>query len=98
MLLANLDKRNICSHIIKFITIEQQNTNQKFNLIGGVMVSMFTSSAVDDKFLPLMSQTKDHEIGICCFYAKHAAFMSKIKDQFPQTRDNMCEWKDTSTC
>jgi hypothetical protein len=44
------------------------------------MVSMFTSSAVDDKFLPLMSQTKDHEIGICCFYAKHAAFMSKIKD------------------
>jgi hypothetical protein len=37
------------------------------NRIGGVMVSMLTSSAVDRGFEPQSGQTKDYEIGICCF-------------------------------
>ena len=36
--------------------------------IGGVMVSV-----VDH----LLCQTKDYQIGICCFYAKYAALRSK---------------------
>jgi hypothetical protein len=43
------------------------------NRIGGVMVSVLASSAVDRGFEPWSGQTKDYKIGICCFSAKHAA-------------------------
>jgi hypothetical protein len=36
------------------------------NRIGGVMVSMLTSSVVDGGFESWSGQTKDYEIGICC--------------------------------
>ena len=42
-----------------------------FNRIGGVMVSVLASSAVDHGFEPGSGQTKDYEIGICCFSANH---------------------------
>jgi hypothetical protein len=50
-----------------------------WNRIGGVVVSVLASSAVDDVFEPWSGQTKDYEIGICCFSAKHAALRRKIK-------------------
>ena len=37
------------------------------------------SSAVDRGFEPLLGQTEDYKIGICCFSAKHTAMMRKIK-------------------
>jgi hypothetical protein len=37
------------------------------NRIGGVMVVVLASSAVDIGFEPWSGQTKDYEIGICCF-------------------------------
>ena len=43
------------------------------NRIGGVMVSVFASSVVDHGFKPRLRQTKDYQIGICCFSSKHAA-------------------------
>jgi hypothetical protein len=49
------------------------------NHIGGVMVSMLASSAVDRGFEPQSGQTKDYEIDICCFSAKNA-LRSKSKD------------------
>jgi hypothetical protein len=42
-----------------------------FNHICGVMVSVLGSSVVDCGFEPRSGQTKDYEIGICCFSAKH---------------------------
>ena len=36
------------------------------NRIGGVMVSVIASSAVDRGFEPWSDQTKDYKIGICC--------------------------------
>jgi hypothetical protein len=39
--------------------------------ICGVMVSVLASSVVDCGFEPRSGQTKDNEIGICCFSAKH---------------------------
>ena len=42
------------------------------------MVSMLTSSVVDGGFESLSGQTKDYEIGICCFSAKHAALGIRI--------------------
>jgi hypothetical protein len=41
--------------------------------IGGVMVIVLASSVVDCGFEPRSGHTKDYEIGICCFSAKHAA-------------------------
>ena len=55
------------------------NINQKHR-IGGVMVSVLASSAVDRGFEPRSGQTKDYEIGMCCFSAKHAALRRKRKD------------------
>ena len=47
---------------------------------GGIMVSMLTSSVVDDGFLNPVIQTRNYEIGICCFSAKYSALRSKSKD------------------
>jgi hypothetical protein len=41
------------------------------------MVSVPASSAVDRGFELRLGQTKDYNIGICCFSAKHAAIRRK---------------------
>ena len=50
------------------------------NRIGGVMVSVVASSAVDRVFDPRSGQTNDYKILICCFSAKQAALRRKSKD------------------
>ena len=44
------------------------------------MASVLASSAVDRGFESRSGQTKDYEIGICCFSDKHAALRRKNKD------------------
>jgi hypothetical protein len=66
------------------------------NRIGGVMVSVLASSAVDRWFVCLSGQTKDYEIGICCFSAKHAALRRKSKDLLARNQNNVSEWIDMS--
>ena len=44
------------------------------------MVSMLAFSTVDYGFEPWLIQTEDYDIGICPFYANHAALRSKNKD------------------
>ena len=53
------------------------SSNDHSNCIGGVMVSVLASSAVDGGFEPRSGQTKDYKIGICCFSAKYAALRRK---------------------
>ena len=48
--------------------------------LGGVIVSVFASSAVDRGFEPQSGQAKDYNIDICCYSAKHALAMGKSKD------------------
>ena len=43
------------------------------NCIGGVIVIVLPSSAVDRGFKPRSGQTTDYEIGSCCFSAQCAA-------------------------
>ena len=50
-----------------------------FNHIGGVMVRVLTSSAIDCWLEPRSGQTKDYEIGMCCFFTKHAALRRKSR-------------------
>ena len=60
------------------------------NHIGGVMVSVLASSAVDRGFEPQSDQTKDYEIDICCFSAKNA-LKSKSKDWLTGNQTNVSE-------
>ena len=68
------------------------------NRIGIVMVSVLVSSAVDRGFDSRSGQTKDYEIGICCFSAKHTALMRKSKDWLARNQDNVSEWGDMFIC
>jgi hypothetical protein len=43
-----------------------------------------------------LCQTKDFEIGICCFSAKYAALRRKNKDWLGQNQDNVSGWGDMS--
>jgi hypothetical protein len=61
------------------------------------MASLLASSVVDLVFeRPRSDQTKDYEIGICCFSAKHATLRKKIKDWLAWNQDNVSEWGDMS--
>ena len=66
------------------------------NRIGGVMVSVLASSAVDRGFETQSGQTKDYTIGICYFSANHAALRRKSKDCLPRNQDNVSEWSNMS--
>jgi len=59
-----------------------------------VMVSILVSSAVDRGFEPCSGQTKDYNIGICCFSAKHTALRRKSKDWLARNQDNVSDWSD----
>ena len=73
------------------------STSTLLDHIGGVMVSVLASSAIDRGFEPRSGQTKDYEIGICCFCAKYTTFWRKSKDWLTQIQDNVSEWSDMST-
>jgi hypothetical protein len=60
------------------------------------MVSMLASSAVDRGFELRSGQTKDYEIGICCFSAKQAVLKRKSKDWLARNQNNVSEWSDMS--
>ena len=66
------------------------------NRIGGVMVSMLASSAIDRRFEPQSGQTKDYKIGICCFSTKHTTLRRKSKDWSARNQNTVCEWSDMS--
>ena len=61
------------------------------------MVSVLVSSAVERGFEPWSGQTKDYEIGICCFFAKHASLRRRSKDWLAPNKNNVPEWSDMSS-
>ena len=70
-----IDIIHFFSRILFALFYDPQDTERH---IGGVMVSVLDSSAVDREFEPGLGQTD--KIGICCFSAKHAALRRKSKD------------------
>ena len=54
------------------------------------------SNAVGRAFYSRSGQTKNYEIGICCFSTKHVALRSKSKDWLARNQDNVSEWGDMS--
>ena len=79
------------------IVMSGVRTHNFSNRIGGVMVSVFASSAVDRGFEPRSGQTKNYEIGICCFSAKQAALRRKSQDWLARNQNNVSELSDMST-
>ena len=61
--------------------------------IGGLMVSVLASSAVDCGFELWSGQTKDYKIGICCFSAKHSAVRRTSKCWLARNQNNVSEWR-----
>jgi hypothetical protein len=61
------------------------------------MVSMLASVAVDRGFEPRLGQTKDYEIGICCFSAKHTALRRNSKYWLARDQNNVSGRSDMST-
>ena len=57
--------------------------------VGGVMVSVLASSAVDRGFEPWTGQTKNDKTGNCCFSTKHAALRRKKKHWLTRNQDNV---------
>jgi hypothetical protein len=43
-------------------------------------------------------QTKGYNIGICCFFAKHAVLRRKSKDKLALNQNNVSEWGDMAIC
>jgi hypothetical protein len=64
--------------------------------MGGVLVSVLTSGAVDRWFEPWSAQAKDYTIGSCCFCDNHTALKINSKDWFARYQDNVSEWGDMS--
>ena len=62
----------------------------RWNRIGGVIISVFPSSAEDRGFEPQSGKTKDYKIGMCCFPATNAALRRKSKDCLVRNQDNSC--------
>ena len=60
------------------------------------MVSVLASSVINHGFEPRSGQTKDYEIGICYFSAKHTALRRNSKDWLARNQDNVSEWSDMS--
>ena len=64
--------------------------------IGGIIVSVLASSAVDCGFEAELGQTKDYEIGICCLSAKTHSNKERNKDWLASNQDNVSELCDMS--
>ena len=79
------------------ICVEHSHDHLISERIGGVMISVLSSSAVDRGFAPQSGQIKHYTIGICFISAKHAALRRKSKDWLARNHKNMSELSDMST-
>ena len=84
--------------VFYFINTFDNNYQQHVNRIGGVMVSVLASSAVNHGFQLRSGQTKNYEICICCLSDKHALLRRKSKEWLARNQDNMSEWGNMSIC
>ena len=96
--LSNIIHKNLTRLDYVFFNVYIYSLCLVFNVnrIGGVTLSVFASSAVDRGFEPRSGQTKDYEIGICYFSAKHATLRRKSKDWLARNQNNVSEWSDMS--
>jgi len=78
-------------HEIFFLAISWREQAASMNRISGVMVSVLISSAVDRGFECRSSQTKNYQIDVSFFSAKHAVLRRKNKYWLARNQDNVSE-------
>ena len=89
-------KHNVLVKIVANAPLSLQ-THTIFKVqIGGVLVSVLTTSVVERGFEFRSGQTKDYTIGICCYSARHAGLTRKSKHELARNHDNMSGWGDMS--
>ena len=86
---------SIHEFLLKFVILYSY---WSFNRIDGVMANVFASSVVDLGFERRKGNSKDYNICICFFSAKHATLRSKNKNRLAQNQDHLSEWRHMSTC
>ena len=85
----------LCDNVRQWLaTILYSSLFIYLNQIGGVMVNVLTSGAVDRGFKPWSGQTKDFKISMCCFSANDTPLGRKSKDWFARYQDNVSGWSD----
>jgi hypothetical protein len=67
---------------------EQSFVVDKYH-IGGVTISVFSTSAVDRGLDPRVGQIKDYEIGIWCFSTKHTSLKKNGKEWLARNQDTV---------
>jgi hypothetical protein len=67
-----------------------------FNANSTIFQLYQAKNAVDRGFKSQSGQTKDYQIGICYFSAKHAALRPNSKDWLARNLDNVPEWGSMS--
>ena len=82
--------------MLYWVHLTMSRIQTDFHSIGGVMVSVLASNAVDRGFEPRSGQTKDNKICFCCFCANHAALRRKSKDLLAQNQNNVSKWSNMS--
>ena len=82
---------DLVSILISTQVISLGYLNQHFN---GVIVTMLI--LIHSKVTP--GQTKDYNIGICCFFANHASLRSNNKNWLVQNQNDVYEWSYMSIC
>ena len=70
---------NIQTHVYNLYAVVDAYRHT-MNRIGGVIVSVLVSSAVDRGFELRSGQIKEYKISMCCFSVKHAALRRNCKD------------------
>jgi hypothetical protein len=71
-----MSQRN--SQIMYIVHLHEMSNPE--NSVGGVLVSVLSSSAEDRGFDSRSGQTKDYQIGICCSTANHTSLGRKSKN------------------
>ena len=61
------------------------------------MVSVLASSTIDCGYEPWSCQTKEYNIGICCFSSKNAALRRKSRDWLARNQNNVSECMSSYT-
>ena len=74
------------------LTSSSSITSIVYNLIGGVMVSVLASSAVERGFEPRSGQTKDYLYLLLFRYARSIKEKESARNQ-----TNLSEWSEMST-
>jgi hypothetical protein len=69
-----------------------QSKNHEKEATSIPLTHKYMTSSAEDR----SDQTKDYEIGICCFSAKHEGFRRKSNDWLDRNHNNVSEWSDMS--